>query len=184
MHTHTPKTWEVEGSAQDLGCSQYCALLHVECCPWYLLEPSTRFGGYYLQCLAIMTITTVAFTLHITSRLSLSPWDFSRFLCAFGCWMNHLGLLHLSQLLSSDVYPLPQCQAGIWKSHRILAWLFSTTFEVVIFDSWTSSPCFGTPVHNSCYMVLPLHVCLAHQRLTPCCDMLHLSLGILCTVCT
>ncbi|TWW68189.1 hypothetical protein D4764_02G0012300 [Takifugu flavidus] len=67
----------------------------------------------------------------------------------------------------------------IWKSHRILACLFSTTFGGVShLVRGTSSPYSDVPVHYASHLVMPFHVCPACQHLAPCCDVLDCLRGI------
>ncbi len=64
-----PEAWEFEGSAQYLSCS---------CRSWDLLEPLPSLGVTAPRA-QITAGTTVAFTPHILSSSSFSPWYFLSF---------------------------------------------------------------------------------------------------------
>jgi len=68
----------------------------------------------------------------------------------------------------------------IWKSHRILAWSFSTTLGGVFhFDLGTSSPHSpDVPVHYASHVVMVFHVRCSCLHLTTCCYVLNCLRGI------
>ncbi|KAI3354393.1 hypothetical protein L3Q82_018913, partial [Scortum barcoo] len=89
---------------------------------------------------------TDVFTPHILSNCSLSPWYFSSFSCSFFLMLLSFTtsistalFCYLSTTTMSGWFIITCLSVCIWKSHRILARPFSTTFgDVSHFDLGTS----------------------------------------------
>ena len=143
------------------GQSHRCSYYHRDhCCSPDLLQ-------FVFQPLVFLELLLLLFANFLSITISINTAFF---------W-------YLSTTTKSGWLPVSSFSARVWKSYRILAWSFSTSFGGVSnLDREASSPNVRTDVsvHYASHLVMVLHVrpaCL-HQPATTCCYVLDCLRGI------